>query len=89
MKYLISTIAYHFNRNCPSCKLVNWLAVGLQSTKMNVTKCLNSILLLIICSSLAKSACPTDYIGDGYCDDENNFDECNYDGGNYIHVSLP
>ena len=21
------------------------------------------------------------WIGDGYCDDENNFHECNYDGG--------
>ena len=90
MKYVIYiiTFTYLFNQSCSSCKLFNCFTTELLSTNMNVTKYFSSIILLTICSSLVKSACLNDYIGDGYCDDENNIFECNYDGGNYINLLI-
>ena len=34
-----------------------------------------------IAAEQARQSCLSDWIGDGYCDDLNNYSHCNYDGG--------
>ena len=50
---------------------------------MNFSTLLKVFLILQISVSV-KCSCLDNYIGDGYCDDENNNDGCNYDEGKMI-----
>ena len=40
--------------------------------------------MILQISVYVKGSCLDDFIGDSYCDDENNNEGCNYDGGKII-----
>ena len=50
------------------------------SGNMNFSTLLKTFLILQLSISV-KGSCLDDYIGDEFCDDENNNDGCDYDGG--------
>ena len=39
-------------------------------------------------TTTAVSACTNNYVGDGYCDDENNIEVCNWDGGDCCNNNI-
>ena len=47
---------------------------------MNFSTLLKTLLILQLSISV-KCSCLDDFIGDEFCDDENNNDGCDYDGG--------
>ena len=50
---------------------------------MNFSTLLKFFMILQISVSV-KGSCLDEYMGDGYCDDENNIEVCNYDDGEII-----
>merc|ERR1712077_81568 len=52
-----------------------------------VTFCIGISLVTIVTSK--EAPCIESYIGDGYCDDDNNNEACQYDGGDCCDNSAP
>ena len=52
-----------------------------------VTFCIGISLVTIVTSK--EAPCIESYIGDGYCDDDNNNEACQYDGGDCCDNSSP
>ena len=56
---------------------------------MNFSTALKTLLILELSVSVGgDSSCILDWIGDTYCDDENNHDGCDYDGGKVIRILI-
>ena len=52
-----------------------------------VTFCIGVSLVTLVTAK--EPSCITSYIGDGYCDDDNNNEACQYDGGDCCDNSAP
>ena len=51
---------------------------------MNFSTLLKTFLILQLSDISVKCSCLDDYIGDGFCDEENNNEGCNHDEGKII-----
>ena len=67
---------------CESCITVDSLF------KMGLLSLLRVFLIIQIITTSVNGSCLDDYIGDDFCDDENNNPGCDHDGGITIQILI-
>ena len=55
---------------------------------MGLSNLLKVFLSIQIITTSVNGSCLDEFIGDGFCDDENNKSDCEHDGGITTYISL-